>query len=130
METLTPIKTGAANNRGNSKQDYETPWEFIRAVEARYGALDVDFAASIRNAKAPSLYTEEYDSLSFEWNVMGGLCWLNPPFGNITPWAEKCALEASKGARILFLVPASIDSNWWNNYVRGKAWVDAVSPRI
>lgn len=36
---------------GRSKQDYGTPWEFIRAVERRWGKLHVDLAAHSENAK-------------------------------------------------------------------------------
>lgn len=124
------VKSGAANHRGSSRQDYETPWEFIRSVEARYAPIYLDLAASNTNYKAERYYSERSDSLGLVWHAHGGLLWLNPPFNEITPWAEKCALESAKGARILFLTPASVDSNWWKNYVHGKAWVDFLSPRI
>ena len=122
-------KTGAANNRGNSKQDYETPWEFIRAVESRFGPVVWDLAATKENAKGLLWISEEIDSLASKWSP-GVLSWLNPPFGDIAPWAKKCAEEAALGARILLLTPASVDSNWWRDYIHGKAWVEFLSPRI
>lgn len=125
-------KAGAANNRGNSKQDYATPHEFIRAVEARYGKLEFDLAASENNAKAYYIFTVEHQSLAQPWAEIldGRLAWLNPPFGSIAPWAMKCAAEAKKGARILLLTPASVDTIWWADYIHGRAWVDFLSPRI
>jgi phage N-6-adenine-methyltransferase len=111
-------RTGASLVRGQSKQDYETPMEFIRAVEKRFGPLTVDLAASAENAKAPRHISEKENSLICPWAATAvDNCWLNPPFGNIAPWAKKCAEESEHGARILMLVPASIGSNWFAEHV-------------
>ncbi len=120
--------TGAAFNRGKSKQDYSTPDDFIAAVEARFGPLVWDLAASESNAKAPGLFSEEDDSLcdATGWlpcDVGYGLLWLNPPFTNIAPWAQKCRREFNQGARIALLVPASVGSNWFGEHVHGHALV-------
>src|SRR3954465_2086683 len=128
--TIDLPKTGASNNRFRSKQDYETPWELIWAINKRFGALDCDLAADPFKAKAKCWIEESKDSLKQDWLIYTGTCFLNPPFNLITPWAEKCAREASRGCKILFLTPASVDSNWWANYVHGKAWVEFLSPRI
>lgn len=118
--------------RGKSKQDYSTPWEFIRAVEKRFGDLNVDLAASDDNAKAPYYVTEETDSLSIDWSPPDRInMWLNPPFANIEPWVKKCAATAlGHGSQILVLVPASIGSNWFAEHVHGRARVYGLSPRL
>jgi phage N-6-adenine-methyltransferase len=116
------------NNRGASKQDYETPWELIRAVEQSFGALSWDLACTGANKKAPRGLTVDEDSLSQDWAKLDGHLWLNPPFENIGDWARKCA--ASTGARITMLVPASIDSRWFERYVHGIATVFSVAPRV
>lgn len=118
----------------DSVQVVGTPWEFIRAVEKRWGSLDIDLAASKDNAKAPKFVTKEEDSLKIPWGITfaNKLCWLNPDFGDIAPWAEKC-YEASitgNNIRIFLLVPASVDSNWWAESVHDKAVVLPVHPRI
>ena len=115
--------SGAANHRGKSKQDYATPKAFIAAVESRFGPITFDLAASAENAVVSAYYTEEDDSFSKDWSKLDGLLWLNPPFANIKPWAKKCAESAVQGARIAFLVPASVDSNWHRDYVHGRAMV-------
>jgi phage N-6-adenine-methyltransferase len=127
--------TGAANHRGASKQDYETPLELIEAVKDRFGEIVLDLAASGHNAKAIQWIDEECDSLKQDWVQsafphIGGLCWLNPPFGNIAPWAKKCAEESARGCRIAFLVPASVGANWWRDYVHGKAAVYFLNGRV
>lgn len=124
-------RTGATLNRGKSKQDYPTPPEFVRAVEARFGKLYWDLAATAENSKTGIRFLSPKDnSLSIKWHLYAGLLWLNPPFSNIAPWARKCRDEARMGAKILFLTPASIGSNWFRDFVHGEALVLALNGRI
>lgn len=129
---------------GRSKQDYGTPADFIAAVEERWGKLAFDLAADESNAKAKRFWTEEDDSLSdaCEWNAIapGKLLWLNPPFGNIGPWAAKCAEYAAlararrtaldKKGRLLFLTPASVGANWYAAHVHDQARVVFLNGRL
>lgn len=126
-----------AQKPGASKQDYETPREFLDAVEARFGPLHVDLAARDDNAKAPKWITPEQDSLSVRWahRFPRHRAWLNPEFARIDPWAAKCAKEARSeespmGIYIFMLTPASVGANWFANHVHGKAMVYALSPRL
>jgi phage N-6-adenine-methyltransferase len=120
---------GAALNRHNSNPVVGTPRDFLDAVESVFGPLEWDLAATAENAKAPRFFTEADDSLSQAWPT-GALCWLNPPYDNIAPWAAKCAHEAKLGARILFLVPASVGANWFAEHVFGHSMVLFLSPRL
>jgi site-specific DNA-methyltransferase (adenine-specific) len=114
-----------------SKQDYGTPAEFLAAVWRRFGPIDVDLAAHVKNTVCSNFVTEEDDSLSLPWHEFeDSLLWLNPPFNQIRPWAKKCAEEAALGARILFLVPASVGTNWYWDHVAGSALVECLSPRL
>lgn len=133
MTDLEVTKTGASLNRGRSKQDYGTPPEFITAVERRFGAIVCDLAASHANTKAARFYDEATNSLAQPWakNDPIGTLWLNPPFSDIATWAEKCAAECSgRNGLILFLTPASVGANWFENHVHRKALVLALSPRL
>jgi phage N-6-adenine-methyltransferase len=110
-----------------SKQDYATPEAFIAAVKARLGIEDFvcDLAADASNAKAPHYFTEEMDALDpkSNWALAIGnqWGWLNPPFSNIKPWAEKCAATVKNSdASIAFLVPAAVGANWFRDYVWGQ----------
>lgn len=124
-------------NKGQSKQDYETPDCFMTAISRVFGKPQVDLAASNNNTKCTIFLTEGADSLIKNWaedfilkQYKPLLCWLNPPFANIKPWAKKCAEESEKGAKILMLVPASVGSNWFKNYVYEIAHVLFLSPRM
>lgn len=132
-------RTGASMARGKSKQDYATPQDFRDAIVKRFGMPGFDLAASSGNMFADgigSYFSEDADALSKSWEMTSGVRpdfrwnWLNPPFGNIAPWAEKCATESQRGARILFLVPASVGANWFQEWVVPHAHVIELAPRL
>lgn len=122
--------TGATLNRGSSRQDYETPVDFITAVESRFGIINVDLAASKENTKGQIWIDEQRDSLTVDWSGLRGNLWLNPPFSNIGPWANKCSEESKRGCKILFLTPASVGSNWFSQHVFGQAHILFLNGRI
>jgi phage N-6-adenine-methyltransferase len=119
---------------GRSKQDYGTPWPFIRACEARWGRFAVDLAATAENAKAPRFIGPDQDSLKVPWATYlppSTLAWLNPQFGDIDSWAKKCAEETHGSTlRIVMLTPASIGTEWFADHVHQKALVLGVRPRL
>lgn len=125
-----------AQKPGRSKQDYETPREFIDAVEKRFGRVTLDLAATKENKKSERFWTTGADSLSFLWSSSfrrGDVGWLNPPYSKISPWAEKCSRESLSlvpGAIILLLVPAAVGSHWFERHVFGRASVFFLKPRI
>lgn len=120
--------SGPTIDRAASSGDIWTPQPFIDAVEKKFGPLEIDLAASPASAKAPLWFgpgSSTADALAIEWNALFRatkdghypLCWLNPPFRAITPWARKCAAAWLKGAEILLLVPGSIGANWFEHWV-------------
>jgi phage N-6-adenine-methyltransferase len=121
---------------GRSKQDYGTPREFISAVKnrLRIEEFSVDLAASAENTVVPGSYFDErFDSLRPEvtWNIRPGKwAWLNPPFNRIQPWVAKAAKEASNGAHIAVLVPASVGANWWQDWVETYAYQSFLNGRL
>ena len=126
-----------------SEQIVGTPWELIDVVEARFGRLHFDLAATadnckvrnggkvMRNARFGPDSPEGTDALTQDWSALGkNLCWLNPPYGNIKEWAAKCFMAGRRGPQIFFLIPASVGSNWWAEYVDQQAFVYFLSPRL
>lgn len=136
FDLLTPDpapKGGARVSSGkDSKQDYETPWKLIRSIEKHLGiTFGADLAATESNKKADRFIGESQNSLRTDWYQYREFpCWLNPPFKVIGPWAERCAYYATKGMRIVVLTPASVDSNWWSNWVHKRANVLFLKPRV
>lgn len=129
-----PNKAGGPTiNRGKGNNNAATPWEFIFPVEAKFGKLDWDLAASALNTKTDKFLTESINALVQSWHELGPgtpLLWLNPPYFNITPWVRKCAAEVQLGARVLLLVPASVGANWYWDWVVPYADVYSVGRMV
>lgn len=114
-----------------SEQSVQTDPRLIAAVVRRWGPLAYDLAADATNRQAPLYVNELVDSLSLHWLKLGpGNRWLNPPFGNIAPWAKKCSEEAAPDRRVFLHVPASTGANWFRDYVWGKAYICFLSGRV
>lgn len=117
-------------HRGASRQDWGTPPEFLAAVEARFGVIDFDLAASHQNSVADRFFSEQENSLVQDWTLPHvGIAWCNPPFADIRPWAAKCESVRNLPRWTLLLVPASMGSLWWRDHVIGKCQADGI-PRI
>lgn len=131
MSLIERIGTEPIQKPGKSKQDYGTPWAFVRACGNRFGIPTWDLAASAENRKAAAHYDEAADSLKQDWTRLDGTLWLNPPFGDIGSWAEKCAMTSTRRRGfILLLTPASVGCVWFAQHVLGKAVVLGLSPRL
>ena len=119
---------------GKSRQDYSTPPEFLQALKNRLGIpyFECDLAASIGNSVAPLMYTEEDNSLdpANSWKFGSGWSFCNPPYADIRPWVRKAFEESRKGAHVVMLVPASVGSNWWSNWVHRGAMVWFLNGRL
>ena len=132
MSTEQLQLTGPSVKRGQSEQVVSTPWEFIRAVEKKFGPIAWDLAATDDNRKADSWITPEMDTFTVNWSKLlnGGLGWLNPEFDPMVVSVRKCALEQQRGASFVVLSPASISTNWFWDHVQPFATVYSITPRI
>jgi hypothetical protein len=144
------------HNRGRSKQDYRTPRPFLDAACLLLGVSDfiIDLAATHRNAVCSRWISAAENSLVQPWHLidcrdyrspdsdgvgvlydsLGRLWgWLNPEFDNIEPWARKSYEETRSTYQrfaVAMLVPASVGSNWWRDWVHNKALVCCLNGRV
>lgn len=131
--------TGASFNRGSSRQDYETPTEFVRQVEEYLGlSFAWDLAALAATAKASRYIAprgsghehEDYFS-DLTLSAVRGACWLNPPFGDLPRWAARTAEVYHPTERVIvWLSPAAVSTNWFADSVWPHASVVAFRPRL
>lgn len=121
---------------GKSVQSVGTPINFLDAVRYRLRIVDfaIDLAADKHNRVVKPFYSVEDDALVQPWHQVCGLgkgwAWLNPEFGAIYPWAEKCWEESQLGAQVAMLVPAAVGSHWWADFVRGHGYATFLQNRI
>lgn len=123
MNALTP------RDKNKTSQVYGTPTGFFEKCKKKWPFV-WDLAASEINKKCDQFLSEKSDSLKCCWHKLDGWHWLNPPFKNITPWADKCLEESELGARIVMLTPASVGSNWFRDFIFRKAEVWFLNGRL
>lgn len=87
--------------------EWATPQPFAD-VWIRRLRLDLDVAASPKNAKLPTYWTQADDALTQSWG--GRRVWCNPPWSQIDPWVQK-ALQREADVACL-LLPARTDRPW------------------
>lgn len=102
------------------KNFWETPWNLVRACEARWGKFDLDVCASLENAKAPNFHSEGTDGLVGSWFSFNGYkCWMNPPYADadkkpvIGKWVQKAIDEAEKGSTTVALLVNDPSTKWF-----------------
>lgn len=116
-----------------SEQTVVTPMGFVMAVEKRFGITHgfyIDLAAAEDNNRADRFFAPDDDSLAQNWKrsiPVNRWAWLNPPYSDIRPWVEKAWCS---GRQIVMLVPASVGSNWWRDWVHDKAYILLLNGRI
>jgi phage N-6-adenine-methyltransferase len=68
------------------------------------------------NAKCARFFTVADDGLSQPW---AGKVFMNPPYGRtLGLWMEKAYQASLDGALVVCLVPARVDTAWWQDYAR------------
>ena len=85
--------------RFTGENEWYTPPEYIEAVRACLGAIDVDPASSARaqeTVRASRFFTRDNDGLRHDWH---GRIWLNPPYSqpDIARFVDKLLAEIGAG---------------------------------
>lgn len=129
-------RTGASMKKGRSRQDYQTPPEFMAAVRKRFGDVAIDLAATAANAQADqyfgpgSPHHEDALAADCDWSRgPKGVRWLNCEFNKIKPWAIKCSKYSGRHP-LLLLTPASVGAKWFTTYLLPHAHVLLLQPRL
>ena len=108
--------------------NWETPHELFSALDSQFH-FTLDPCADPSNAKCSYYFTKNEDGLSYTWKY--DRVFMNPPYGRkIKKWVKKAYSESLKGAFVVGLLPASTDTNWFHDYILGKATVKFLRGRI
>lgn len=119
---------------GRSEQTVATPRDFLARVGDSFGGFDLDVCANADNAAAERYYSLDErgeNALVLPWD--GQHNWCNPPFADIAPWVQHAyeqSCQPGYTGQTTMLVPASVGSNWYLNWVYGKADVLFLNGRL
>ena len=94
------------------RRDWATPDWLFQELDEEF-AFTLDPCASADNHKCARYFTEADDGLAQDWG--NETVFMNPPYGReISAWMRKARQAADAGATVVCLVPARLDSIWWN----------------
>lgn len=111
------------------KMDYCTPKSFFDSLNEEF-CFTLDAAATEKSAKCKLFYTPETDGLKSPWNL-GGAVFCNPPYGRkIGEWVRKAYEEAKRGTTVVLLIPARTDTQYFHEYIYGKAEIRFIRGRL
>lgn len=109
--------------------DWCTPQDFFDELNREFHFV-LDAAATEKSAKCARFFTPETDGLKQSWAADGAV-WCNPPYGRETgKWVRKAYEEFMRGGTIVVLIPARTDTNYFHDYIYGKAEVRFVRGRL
>ena len=109
---------GHHRTRFTGENEWYTPPQYIEAVRACLGAIDVDPAtapAAQKTIRAARFFTRDNDGLRHEWR---GRIWLNPPYAqpDIARFVDKllAEIDAGNATQAILLTHNYTDTGWFH----------------
>lgn len=110
---------------GSKTNEWGTPQKLFNELDQEFN-FTLDPCSTHENKKCEKHYTADEDGLSHSWE--GEVVFCNPPYGReITKWVEKAATEK---ATTVMLIPARTDTNYFHDYIYGKAEIRFLRGRV
>lgn len=112
-----------------TSDEWATPQSVVDMLGREFGPFDLDACCRPETAKASMYYTKASDGLTAHWF---GCVYVNPPYSDPGPWIRRAvaAVGAGDARRVVMLLPASTDTNWFHDDVLPNADVYFVRGRI
>ena len=114
----------------SSKTDqWATPQDFFDKLDEEFH-FTLDPCADEFNHKCNTYFTEADNGLTQSW--LGHTVFCNPPYGSeIKAWVKKCHDEsAENNITIVMLIPARTDTQYFHEYIYGKAEIRFIKGRL
>lgn len=93
--------------------EWETPLDLFDKLNKIYN-FSLDPASTDENHLCDKYFTKEQDGLKQDWSK--DVIFLNPPFSKIKLWMKKAYEESLKGAKVICLIPARVDTKYWFDF--------------
>jgi len=109
--------------------EWRTPQKLFDDLDLEFN-FELDAAASEENHLCFAFFNKEQDALKQDWTTYG-TTYVNPPYGReIKLWVEKAWKESQKGITVVMLLPARTDTQWFHDFVYGRAEIRFLRGRI
>lgn len=130
MSAPGPVRAVAEGSRS----DWETPPRIFDWQHSLWN-FDVDAAANETNHKLPRWFGHgsglSDTAFATEWRKYGRNFWVNPPYGRgLADWIALFDQQSRDGVRIVALLPANTDTQWWMRCVQTAHEITLLVPRI
>jgi len=116
-----------------SRSDWETPLPFFN-WQYELWQFDVDAAANEDNALCPKWFGPgglSESAFNIRWRDHGRNFWCNPPYGRgLADWIALFDQQSREGVRVVALLPANTDTQWWMRCVQSAQEITLLVPRI
>lgn len=99
---------------------WSSPREVVAWMVERYGAYDLDAAASENNKVCDDFFSESDNCLKQHWGENKHI-WLNPPYSHPDPFVIKAIEQMEHGNQIDMLLPADNSTAWFSDAAKNAA---------
>lgn len=133
----------------SARCDWVTPGSLFYPLNREF-QFELDVAAEAHNAKVSNYLGPDHplpdhrDGLAVSWleavraqKVFSDFpaVFMNPPYSvklklPIMPWLAKAVEESEKGLTVVGIIPANVQTKWWNDYVRKAYEVRFLTHRV
>lgn len=110
------------------RDDWSSPRALIARLENEFGKFDLDVCASDKNKVCERFFDRTTNGLEQNWE--GSLIWVNPPYSQKNEFIEKAHREAQKGRKIVMLMPAFTETNWFRDLKARSQWLLFLKGRL
>ena len=111
---------GGSKTPPDQRDLWRTPPALFASLNAEF-CFQLDAAAAPHNALCRKFITAEQNTLETPWSDhlrIPGYAWLNPPYGDITPFVKKAAAESANQIGTVMLVPADTSVGWFKEAIQ------------
>lgn len=136
----------------SKRADWGTPASLFEPLHKEFNFF-IDVAAEAHNKKCPAYFGPDHrdecrrDAMKWDWYAAAALMapdarladypavFMNPPYSvkgkmPIQPWLVKAAVEAAKGLTVVGIIPANVQTRWWQTWVRAAYEVRFLTHRV
>ncbi len=115
-------------HKTEERDDWSSPRALIARIEKEFGKFDLDVCASHKNKVCEKFFDKATNGLEQDWN--GSFVWCNPPYSQKLEWIEKATLEASKGAKVVMLLPSFTETAFFRELKKCSQWLLFLNGRL